>query len=77
MMKAPRLAKFEFLLLLLSLFLIPNVFADGFFRQTDGADAVPARPKVVAREVVCPTQVLPMDPDRRLPLSGSPPWWPR
>ncbi len=58
MRKAPRrglrLAKFQFLLFLLVCFLLPDVIADDLFRQTDGADAVPARPKVVAREVARP-----------------------
>ena len=50
MRKAPRrglrLAKFQFLLFLLVCFLLPDVIADDLFRHTDGADAVPARPKV-------------------------------
>ena len=72
MRKAPRrglrLAKFQFLLFLLVCFLLPDVIADDFFRQTDGADAVPARPQVVAREVARPPQILPMNTDRRLPF---------
>ena len=39
-------------------FLLLDVIADDLFRQTDGADAVPARPKVVAREVARPPQIL-------------------
>ena len=70
MRKAPRrglrLAKFQFLLFLLVCFLLPDVIADDLFRHTDGADAVPACPKVVAREVALPPQILPMNADRRL-----------
>ena len=72
MRKAPRrglrLAKFQFLLFLLVCFLLPDVIADDLFRHTDGADAVPACPKVVAREVALPPQILPMNADRRLPF---------
>ena len=72
MRKAPRrglrLAKFQFLLFPLVRFLLPDVIADDLFRQTDGADAVPARPKVVAREVALPPQILPMNANRRLPF---------
>ena len=70
--KAPRrglrLAKFQFLLFLLVCFLLPDVIADDLFRHTDGADAVPACPTVVAREVALPPQILPMHADRRLPF---------
>ena len=55
MMKAPRrglrLAKFQLLLFLLVLFLLPDVFADDFFRQTHSADVIPARPEVIPGEV--------------------------
>ena len=77
MRKAPRrglrLAKFQFLLFLLGCFLLPDVIADDLFRHTDGADAVPACPKVVAREVALPPQILALlrgsktDPQRPLP----------
>ena len=64
MMKAPRrglrLAKFQLLLLLLVGFLLPDVFADRFFGQTDRAHAIPARPEVVARKVPLPPQILAM-----------------
>ena len=77
MRKAPRrglrLAKFQFLLFLLVCFLLPDVIADDLFRHTDGADAVPACPKVVAREVALPPQILPMNADRRLPFTRTPP----
>ena len=72
MRKAPRrglrLAKCQFLLFLLVCFLLPDVIADDLFRHTDGADAGPACPKVVAREVALPPQILPMNADRRLPF---------
>ena len=62
MRKAPRrglrLAKFQFLLFLLVCFLLPDVIADDLFRHTDGADAVPACPQVVAREVALPSCAL-------------------
>ncbi len=71
-MKAPRrglrLAKFQLLLFLLVGFLLPDVLADHLFRQTDGADTVPTRPEVVAREVPLSTKILPVNPDRRLPF---------
>ena len=71
-MKAPRrglrLAKFQLLLLLFLRFLLPDVITDDLFGQIDRADAVPTRPKVVAREVAWPPQILPMNADRRLPL---------
>ena len=77
MRKAPRrglrLAKFQFLLFLLVCFLLPDVIADDLFRHTDGADAVAACPKVVAREVALPPQILPMNADRRLPFQEPPP----
>ena len=72
MMKAPRrglrLAEFQLLLFLFLCFLLPDVVADDLFGQTDRADAVPARPEVVTREVALPTQILPMEADRRLPF---------
>ena len=72
MMKAPRrglrLAKFQLLLLSFVGFLLPNVRADHRLGQTDGADAVPTRPEVVAREVPLPTQILPVNSNRRLPV---------
>ncbi len=71
-MKAPRrglrLVKFQLLLFLLVGFLLPDVLPDALFGQTDRAHAVPARPEVVAREVPLPTEILSMDPDRRLPF---------
>ena len=74
MRKAPRrglrLAKFQFLLFLLVCFLLPDVIADDLFRHTDGADAVPACPTVVAREVALPPQILPMNADRRSSASA-------
>ena len=67
-MKAPRrglrLAKFQLLLFLLVYFLLPDVIADDLFGQTDRADAVPARPEVVAREVPASPQIRPMETDR-------------
>ena len=75
MMKAPRrglrLAKFQLLLLLLLGFLLPDVVADRLLGQTDGADAVPTRPEVVAREVPLPTQILPVNSNRRLPFQEA------
>ena len=72
MMKAPRrglrLAESQLLLLLFLGFLLPDVIAEDLFGHTDCADAVPARPKVVAREVAWPPQILPMNADRRLPF---------
>ena len=44
------------------------MYADDLFRQTDRAHAVPPRPKVVARELASPSHILPVDPNRRLPL---------
>ena len=75
-MKAPRrglrLAECQLLLLYLFRFLPPDVLADDIFRQTDRAHAVPLRPEVVAREVALPPEILPVDPDRRLPLQNPP-----
>ena len=76
LMKAPRrglrLAECQLLLLYLVRFLPPDVLADDIFRQTDRAHAVPLRPEVVAREVALPPEILPVDPDRRLPLQNPP-----
>ena len=71
-MKAPRrgllLPKCQLLLLLLVYFLLPDVSADDLFRQTDGTDAVSSRPEVIPREVALPPEILPVDPDGRLPF---------
>ena len=72
MVKAPRrglrLAELQLLLLLFLCFLLPDVIADDLFGQTDRADAVPARPEVVTREVALPAEILSVDPDGRLPF---------
>ena len=77
MRKAPRrglrLAKFQFLLFLLVCFLLPDVIADDLFRHTDGADAVPACPKVVAREVGAAAPDTPDECGSPTSLSRTPP----
>ena len=71
MVKAPRrglrLAELQLLLLLFLCFLLPDVIADDLFGQTDRADAVPARPEVVTREVALPAEILSVDPDSCAP----------
>ena len=61
-----RLAEFQLFLRPLVCLLLPDVIADDLFGQTDRADAVAARPEVIAGEIALP-------PEMRIPDEcGSP-----
>lgn len=49
-------------------FLVTDIFSDGFFIQANGTHAVPPRPKTVPCQILRSTQTSSMDQNRRLPF---------